>query len=499
MNVDWNRRAVNAAWVVSMTAMLAMFSSLKVAGFTGDDWHYLALLRHIDSPVDIFTTNIGLSYFYRPITLFVFWLSGSAFGINPIPHYGLNIALHVWVAAEIYECSKRVTARHTLSAWIAGLFLAFPATSATVLWVSNRFDLMATAAMLCSLRLMWTWCSTEKRANQYFWLSLLMAVIALGSKETAFALLPAMLVSIALLRQRARREKITAAFIVFTLAALALVIRFAVLGELRPGQSIIGTITTVVHGTTQLFLILPTALQTQSGHWVLIALSTAVLVLCWPARGIYSLRPVAGPASLLLLPLFVLLVSVVLAQSLITATALSAPNGELATVSLRFYYAPLAILFVIAAAPASRIACSSSRTILVWAAFCMAVIASAIASARQTQAWAANTAAERDQSVAAQKKYAAMVEQQRGAQSACLVQIDGENVVPTDLDLKFKATLDSTDQRVNCVLITIPPQSQSITRIAPCRTEAVLPARPRHAEIPATPRSGTCTYFFLTR
>ena len=100
MNVDWNRCAVNAAWVVSMTAMLAMFSSLKVAGFTGDDWHYLALLRHIDSPVDIFTTNIGLSYFYRPITLFVFWLSGSAFGINPIPHYGLNIALHVWVTTS---------------------------------------------------------------------------------------------------------------------------------------------------------------------------------------------------------------------------------------------------------------------------------------------------------------------------------------------------------------------------------------------------------------
>jgi hypothetical protein len=448
----------------------------------------------------VFTTNIGLSYFYRPITLFIFWLSESAFGVNPVLHYGLNIALHVWVAAEIYGCSKLLSARHTLSAWIAGLFLVFPATSGTVLWVSNRFDLMATAAMLCSLRLLWAWDRPEKEANKYVWLSLMMAVVALGSKETAFALLPAMVVSIALLRQRSRRQKVIASAAVFVLAALALVIRFFVLGELTRSQSVIAQLTTVVDGVTQWLMLLPAALQTRGGHWILIALGAATLLAYWPVRSFDSRVSTAGrTSSSTLLPLLVLLTGIVLAQSPVAASALSLTDGGLATVSLRFYYAPLAILFLMAAIPAARKELLPSQNALVSAVTFVAVIAGAMASTRQAQVWAGHTATEQKQFIAAQEKYTKALEQQRAVGSPCIVQIDGENAVPSDLDLKFKATLPSSDPRVNCVLISNPPQSQSITRITPCRTDAVLPARPQHAQVPAAFRSGTCTYFFLTK
>ena len=68
-----------------------------------------------------------------------------------------------------------------------------------------------------------------------------------------------------------------------------------------------------------------------------------------------------------------------------------------------------------------------------------------------------------------------------------------------DLDLRFKAGLAASDPRMNCALLTEPPQVQTLTRLADCRAPAMLPARSSVATLEPMRRSGTCTYFFLTR
>lgn len=493
--------------IVAAVATIIAFGSLVQADFTGDDWHYLALLRHIDSPVEIITSNIAGAYFYRPVALLLFWLSEAVFSIKPVAHYGINVLLHGWVAFEVFALATTMTKARVISAWAATLFLLLPATSATALWVSDRFDLLATAMLLCSLRLMLRWARSATAHSGVLLGSLVMTVAAIGSKETAFALIPALLLVLLASDSRGSRSRWIAGGAVMLIAALAICCRVAALSGWKGDQTLPLTATAIGSGITMWLANFPVALQTHNGLYALLALGLAAL-----AARHYGLRAnkrstdrrYEGLSSVT--AVVMLLAGVVVAQSPVAATALPAiaANGApLPTVSLRFFYTPLALLAILGALWFSRLTRSAFKPLwLAWTirlSVISAVVIAALGSAKQSEMWAKNTSAEAQQAAVAVAEYASIAQQQllrNQTASPCLVRLPSAPPL-TDLDLRFKASLASADPRINCALLTRPAQAQTITRIGRCQSASLLPARSAIAGLEPWLRSGTCTFFFL--
>lgn len=482
--------------VIAVVATWFAFRNVASANFTGDDWLFLAVLRHIDSPLDIFTSNIGGAYFYRPVALFGFWLSESAFGTNAAAHYAINVALHGWVAFEIYSFAFLLTHDRQRAAWTVVLFLVFPATAATPLWISDRFDLIATAAMLCSLRQLGAWTSTPASTDNRLWAALAMSIIAFGSKETAFALAPASVLVLLLQTARPLRKRVIAACLIAVVATLSLLGRVLALGGLKGTEGLATNASAVADGAALWFERLPTALQTYNGHYGIIVLAIMLAIVGWHWRH-ERLRPETLVAVRLIAALAVMALGVIIVQSPITALILPRDGESIATGTMRLYYAPLAIAFIILATVPPRFELTSlwrvARTMVLLAT----TISFAIGSEKQSKNWATHTSDEQQRTVPALAAYA---ERARIAQHArpCIVRLPESIATLLDLDPRFKANLDRADPRVNCVLLTNPPQIQTITRHAICNAASVAPARSAPASPAPMQRSGTCTYFFLT-
>jgi hypothetical protein len=490
------RRQISRIAIVASVATLLVFGNLARAQLTGDDWHYFALLRHIDSPVEIFTTNIAGAYFYRPLALYFFWVSEALFGSNPVAHYGINVALHGWVAFEVVALATTITKARVASAWAGALFLLLPATSGTALWVSDRFDLLATAAMLCALRLMmgWTRALTPQKSTQFG--SLAMTLLALGSKETAFAVIPALLLVLLGSNLRSNHSRWITGGAVMVIAALAVYCRVAALSGWKGDQSLPLTASVIASGAAVWLANLPVALQTHHGHFALVGLGVAALAALLGSRAVRSAsRPFSFITSIA--PLLILLVGVVLAQSPVALIALPKNGGELPTVSLRFFYTPFALLAVLAVVCFSCLA--FNRIWLMWAlrlSVLSAIVIATLGSVAQSEFWAKNTSAETQQAAVPLAEYASLATRNQLG-SPCLVRMPSAPHL-TDLDLRFKASLATSDARINCALLTQPSQAQTITRIRNCRSASVLPARSTIAGLEPWARSGTCTFFFLS-
>jgi hypothetical protein len=75
---------------------------LRTAWFTDDDWHFLALLRHVDAATDAFSEHFMGSYGYRPVAMVLFAMTALVFGAA-LPQYLLNVALHAALALLLWR------------------------------------------------------------------------------------------------------------------------------------------------------------------------------------------------------------------------------------------------------------------------------------------------------------------------------------------------------------------------------------------------------------
>jgi len=150
------------AWpflLISLFAFLAFGGALN-NDYVWDDRYFLvdyAWLDDFQSALKTaFTPLFQYRSYVRPIPLLTLYAESLAFGRNPAISHAINLGIHVCCAFLIYLLAKKalvdggrvnsVATRY--AAIVAVLFAVHPALSEATVWISSRFDLLATLFIL---------------------------------------------------------------------------------------------------------------------------------------------------------------------------------------------------------------------------------------------------------------------------------------------------------------------------------------------------------------
>jgi hypothetical protein len=137
--------------LVFVVAALAVAPVLG-AGFHHEDFTWLALARHLESPWTFFYKNVGFTYFYRPFGLLLWYVSAQAAAANPWLHNLFDLLLQAFNAVLVAILATRLCGNRGTGAVAGLLFACLPATSARpcgcpIASIRSRF---ASDSSLCS-------------------------------------------------------------------------------------------------------------------------------------------------------------------------------------------------------------------------------------------------------------------------------------------------------------------------------------------------------------
>lgn len=130
-------------------------------------------------------TDAGL---YRPTTLLSYTLNFAFLGNNPIGFHFVNLILYFLVCSFLYIFIKRLSKNDSLAFFTSLLFLVLPIHTEVVANISGRSEILS---LLFSLLLLLEF-TKEKPIN--FWQTGIFMFLAIGSKETAIAIIPILLI-----------------------------------------------------------------------------------------------------------------------------------------------------------------------------------------------------------------------------------------------------------------------------------------------------------------
>lgn len=149
---------------------------------------------------------------YRPLTMTTFFLERAAFGLRPAAYHLDSLLLHLLCAGLVYAVGLELGLLHPTALLGAALFAVHPAPSEAVYWINGRSDPLCLLFFLLAL---WLWLRglrpADPPAGPYALhrargpvVAGLMLCAAL-CKETAFLLLPPLLLLLPALELRGRR------------------------------------------------------------------------------------------------------------------------------------------------------------------------------------------------------------------------------------------------------------------------------------------------------
>jgi hypothetical protein len=205
---DWAARGI-----IALALLLFFWShrhALQLTGFADD----LGLLAELPQRAkggtlltDVFAKFVGPlwpgSTMWRPLPYASFALDAALWGNAPGAWRITNLLLHLGAAAFTGLLATRLIDRRIAGAVAFALLLLVPWAPEVTLWLVGRFDGWATLVIALSL-----WASAKaRRSDRWFTLSLLAAIAAYASKESAL-ILPLWIVLIAWL-QGALRARLT--------------------------------------------------------------------------------------------------------------------------------------------------------------------------------------------------------------------------------------------------------------------------------------------------
>jgi hypothetical protein len=182
-----------------MTCALATwcFAPALHAYFMQDDFLILALVRMVGWPLQAFYHDHFFgSPFFRPLGFLVWWLATAAFDTAPRGQYAVNLLLHCGVVLALYTLLQRLRRDTPMNVVWTAAFAVHPVAIGTALWLSDRFDLIATAFLLLALAAAVDYVRAPRKAALALMLGCLLA--AFMGKEIAIVGAIAMCALIAL-------------------------------------------------------------------------------------------------------------------------------------------------------------------------------------------------------------------------------------------------------------------------------------------------------------
>jgi len=200
------------------------------AFFAQDDFAFLALVRLLHQPWLLFVHNHFPDYaYFRPLGVLLWWLVADAAGDAAWPQYVLNLTLHLGCIAALYALLQRLRRDAPLNALWAAVYAVHPLAIGTALWLSDRFDLLATLFSLLAVAAALAHAERPRAAALFGMLGALLS--ALLSKELGIVGAAAAFAAIAL-APRARldaRQRVLALVAITTLTLAWLAYRRAML------------------------------------------------------------------------------------------------------------------------------------------------------------------------------------------------------------------------------------------------------------------------------
>ena len=463
-----------AAFAVALVATLLAFAPALSSQLVGDDWGLLALARHLRHPWDFYRFDHSSSYFYRPNAMVLWWLSTRAFGANASAHMMLNALLHALNAALLAMMTARATRRPALALLAAALFALHPLAIGTSLWLADRFDLLATGAVLAALIALDRAIAGESRLR---WVAFA-ALVAAGAKETAIVLVPVAALRLLLARDRAWRWRFGAIAAVTAPFVAMLIARASLLQGIETTLAIRDLVASALTGIGFWLARLPAALagaRTVS-ETVFLAGGVTFAVAAWLATPRETRRatwPVLAVAA-------ALAIAPALVQWPVTQAVLGTPESIDNPVNLRFYYlTACGIALALAALVAPMLDKRAARAALGFVALA-AVVAWLPGSRERATTWATRTSGEEHALNDAALAALADGEYAPGCRVHLRVEESTYSTFGGFVDAAVKAQLPRRHPLLACtVLLESRVPYYSITAGLPCEDAAFAPLAPR--------------------
>lgn len=185
-----------AAHVLPVALVLAVSSVLyyRTLGsfFLADDYHALAFARNVlamSSAREVLEAVLAPVHggaFLRPVGRMLWAADYAAWELNPTGYHLTNLGLHVINSLLVYCLARRIAHRRRIAVLAALVFVCHPLCVETVAWLSARNDLLCACFYLGSLNAYASF--SQSRRGGYLGISMMLAFLALMSKEMAASL-----------------------------------------------------------------------------------------------------------------------------------------------------------------------------------------------------------------------------------------------------------------------------------------------------------------------
>ena len=173
--------AISAALTIVATA--AVYWPGLGTGFLGDDFMILHRLRGLEHATDVLRFFRGEFFeYYRPLAFVSHAIDWARAGQNARAFHFTNLLIHAVNTLLVLLIGRRMSARPLAGLLAAALFALHASNNEAVVWISARFDLLATCFALAAL-----YCLMRAQLIGQIWAAALF-FLALLSKEAAVAL-----------------------------------------------------------------------------------------------------------------------------------------------------------------------------------------------------------------------------------------------------------------------------------------------------------------------
>lgn len=319
--------------------------------FVADDYVFLATGRMVDEPLAAFwQSHFYEPYYFRPMGVLSWWVATRLFGLDYVAHSFINFALHFINAGLMFWLLRALALRASAVSAGVVLFALGPFALATILWPSNRFDLLAVGFLLVQAIAM----VRALQGNVFaFPFALLAALGACWSKESAFAISTVMALVALAYRGVSWRLRGTLFVMLGAVIGGAFFWRQRIVADAYAVASA-DPLGQVVDGASAMITSVPRLTELVIGAamlpwfaWALLA--TCLLVLVWARRDTDTTRGLLAGA------LLVLLAALIVQTPLAKAFAPMLDGGAFGAITFaRFYYAPWVAMSVVVALVLAR-------------------------------------------------------------------------------------------------------------------------------------------------